>query len=307
MPMPEFQPAYLKTYEEGLLEERVAAALALLTSCTVCPRQCRCNRTEAEKGFCRAGLLPEISSYGPHFGEERPLVGRGGSGTIFMAHCNLGCIFCQNYEISRWGLGEAIQPAELSRIMVQLQERGCHNINFVSPSHYVPQILQALPEAIEGGLRLPLVYNTGGYDALETLQLLDGVVDIYMPDFKYTDPDTARIYSEAPDYPQTAKAALKEMHRQTGDLVADARGIALRGLLVRHLVLPEGLAGTREAMRFLATEISPDTYVNIMDQYRPCGEIPKGDPLSRRITRAEFEEAVTLARNEGLRRIDSEL
>ena len=305
--MPEFQPAYLKTYEEGLLEERVAAALALLTSCTVCPRQCRCNRTEAEKGFCRAGLLPEISSYGPHFGEERPLVGRGGSGTIFMAHCNLGCIFCQNYEISRWGLGEAIQPAELSRIMVQLQERGCHNINFVSPSHYVPQILQALPEAIEGGLRLPLVYNTGGYDALETLQLLDGVVDIYMPDFKYTDPDTARIYSEAPDYPQTAKAALKEMHRQTGDLVADARGIALRGLLVRHLVLPEGLAGTREAMRFLATEISPDTYVNIMDQYRPCGEIPKGDPLSRRITRAEFEEAVTLARNEGLRRIDSEL
>lgn len=307
MPSPKFQPAYLKTYEEGLLEERIATAMALLESCTVCPRQCRCNRTEGEKGFCRAGLLPEISSYGPHFGEERPLVGRGGSGTIFMTHCNLGCIFCQNDEISRWGRGEAIRPDDFSRIMIALQESGCHNINFVSPSHFVPQILQALPKAIEGGLRLPLVYNTGGYDALETLALLDGVVDIYMPDFKYTDPDTARIYSEAPDYPQTAKAALKEMHRQTGDLVMDARGIALRGLLVRHLVLPQGLAGTREAMRFLAMQISTDTYVNIMDQYRPCGEIQNGDPLSRRITRAEFEEAVAMAKNEGLRRIDSEL
>ena len=307
MPSPKFQPAYIKTYEEGLLEERIATAMALLESCTVCPRQCRCNRAEGEKGFCRAGLLPEISSYGPHFGEERPLVGRGGSGTIFMTHCNLGCIFCQNDEISRWGRGEAIRPDDFSRIMIALQERGCHNINFVSPSHFVPQILQALPKAIEGGLRLPLVYNTGGYDALETLTLLDGVVDIYMPDFKYTDPDTARIYSEAPDYPQTAKAALKEMHRQTGDLVMDARGIALRGLLVRHLVLPQGLAGTREAMRFLAMQISTDTYVNIMDQYRPCGEIQKGDPLSRRITRAEFEEAVAMAKNEGLRRIDSEL
>ena len=307
MPSPKFQPAYIKTYEEGLLEERIPTAMALLESCTVCPRQCRCNRAEGEKGFCRAGLLPEISSYGPHFGEERPLVGRGGSGTIFMTHCNLGCIFCQNDEISRWGRGEAIRPDDFSRIMIALQERGCHNINFVSPSHFVPQILQALPKAIEGGLRLPLVYNTGGYDALETLALLDGVVDIYMPDFKYTDPDTARIYSEAPDYPQTAKAALKEMHRQTGDLVMDARGIALRGLLVRHLVLPQGLAGTREAMRFLAMQISTDTYVNIMDQYRPCGEIQNGDPLSRRITRAEFEEAVAMAKNEGLRRIDSEL
>ena len=305
MPPPKFQPAYLKTCEEGLLEERIAKAMAMLASCTVCPRQCRCNRTVDEKGFCGAGLQPKVSSYGPHFGEERPLVGRGGSGTIFMTHCTLGCIFCQNYEISRWGRGEAIRPDDFSRIMIALQERGCHNINFVSPSHFVPQILQALPKAIEDGLRLPLVYNTGGYDALGTLKLLDGVIDIYMPDFKYTDSETARIYSEAPDYPQTVKAALKEMHRQTGDLVMDARGIALRGLLVRHLALPEGLAGTREAMRFLATEISTETYVNIMDQYRPCGEIPKGDPLSRRITRAEFEEAVAMAKEAGIWRIDN--
>lgn len=307
MPSAGFRPAYLKRHEEGQLEERIAAGLSRLKACTVCPRQCRCNRTADERGFCRAGLLAEISSYGPHFGEEKPLVGRGGSGTIFMTHCNLGCLFCQNYEISRWGLGQAIRPADLSRIMLELQRRGCHNINFVSPSHFVPQILQALPEAIEGGLRLPLVYNTGGYDAMETLQLLDGVVDIYMPDFKYTDPATSRIYSEAPDYPQTAKTALKEMHRQTGDLVLDGRGIAVRGLLVRHLVLPEGLAGTGEAMRFLALEISVDTYVNIMDQYRPCGDIPSGDPLSRRITRQEFREAVAAAKNAGLWRIDSEL
>lgn len=300
-------PIYLRTYDEGLFEERIAAAFDLLGACTVCPRKCGSNRMVGEKGFCRAGHLPEISSYGPHFGEEKPLVGRGGSGTIFMTYCNLGCIFCQNYEISRLGMGKTIQPDEFSRIMIELQERGCHNINFVSPSHFVPQILQALPKAVEMGLRLPLVYNTGGYDAPETLKLLDGVIDIYMPDFKYTRAHVARTYSEAADYPRVVTAAIREMHRQTGDLRMDARGIAVKGLLVRHLVLPEGLAGTREAMRFLARELSADTFVNIMDQYRPCGGIPEGDPLSRRITRKEFDAAVAMARDESLWRIDSEL
>jgi putative pyruvate formate lyase activating enzyme len=307
MPSRDFVPAYVKTFEKGLLRDRIATALELLEACTVCPRQCRCDRTAGDKGFCGAGYLPEVSSFGPHFGEERPLVGRGGSGTIFMTHCNLGCVFCQNSEISRHGMGETFQPDDFSRIMIELQRRGCHNINFVSPTHFVPQILQALPKAIEGGLRLPLVYNTGGYDAVEVLGLLDGIVDIYMPDFKFTDPDTARIYSEAPDYPQTVKAALKEMHRQTGDLVTDERGIALRGLLVRHLVLPGGLAGTREAMRFLASEISKQTYVNIMNQYRPCGDIKHGDPLARRIAREEFETALQAAKEEGIRRIDGEV
>jgi putative pyruvate formate lyase activating enzyme len=303
-----FRPAYLRTYEEGLFLERIKRASALLAECAVCPRRCSADRAAGEKGFCRAGGRPEISSYGPHFGEERPLVGSNGSGTIFMTYCNLGCIFCQNYPISRLGEGRTVSLLELSRIMVELQVLGCHNINFVSPSHFVPQILQALPEAIEMGLSVPLVYNTGGYDSVETLRLLDGVFDIYMPDFKYASGDVAACYSQAPDYPDVVKKALKEMHRQTGDLVLDRRGIAVRGLLVRHLVLPDGLAGTGEAMRFLAREISPNTYVNIMDQYFPCGEIiPPDSPLARRITRAEFREAVRMAKAEGITRFDSEL
>ncbi len=304
----DFRAAYLATYEKGLLSERIAAARQILRECTVCPRRCSVDRTAGKAGFCRAGGRPEISSYGPHFGEERPLVGRHGSGTIFMTYCNLGCIFCQNYDISRLGQGYAISFDELGRIMVELQSTGCHNINFVSPSHFVPHILEALPGAIEMGLSIPLVYNTGGYDAVETLRLLDGVFDIYMPDFKYTQSDIARQYSQAPDYPEVVEAALKEMHRQVGDLEMDEEGIALRGLLVRHLVLPEGLAGTREAMRFLAEEISKDTYVNIMAQYYPCGDmIPPGSPLGRKITRKEFIEAIQIAHEEGLSRIDREL
>ncbi len=304
----DFRAAYLETYEKGLFPERVRQAFLLLEKCTVCPRKCSVDRTRGEKGFCRAGGLPEISSYGTHFGEERPLVGRHGSGTIFLTYCNLGCIFCQNYSISRLGEGDGISFEKFSGIMVQLQRTGCHNINFVSPSHFVPHILKALPPAIEKGLTVPLVYNTGGYDSLEALKLLDGVFDIYMPDFKYTRNDVAEKYSQAADYPEVVEAALKEMHRQTGDLVMDEQGIALRGLLVRHLVLPAGLAGTREAMRFLATEISSDTYVNIMEQYYPCGDlIPPDSPLSRRITREEFREAVRIAREEGITRIDREL
>ena len=303
-----FKPAYLSTYEKGLFPERIRKALFLLEKCTVCPRKCSTDRPRGAKGFCRAGNLPEVSSYGPHLGEEKPLVGRHGSGTIFMTYCNLGCIFCQNYPISRLGEGYRISFDELSRIMVELQARGCHNINFVSPSHFVPQILQALPKAIEMGLSLPLVYNTGGYDSVETLRLLDGIFDIYMPDFKFTRSDVAKQFSQASDYPQVVTYALKEMHRQVGDFVLDEQEIALRGLLVRHLVLPERLAGTREAMHFLATEISKDTYVNIMDQYCPCGNlIPPDSPLARRISREEFREAVRIGKEEGLTRIDSEL
>jgi putative pyruvate formate lyase activating enzyme len=302
----DFQAAYRITYEKRLLPARIAEAEAVLKACGLCPRKCGSDRTSGEKGFCQAGQLPEISSYGPHFGEERPLVGRQGSGTIFMTHCNLGCLFCQNYPISRLGQGQSITSEQFSRIMIHLQEQDCHNINFVSPSHFAVQILQALPSAIERGLTVPLVYNTGGYDAAETLKWLDGVFDIYMPDFKFTSEAVADRYALARDYPEVAQAALKEMHRQVGDLVMDEEGIAVRGLLVRHLVLPEGLAGTKEAMHFLATEISKDTYVNLMDQYHPCGDVlPRDSPLRRRITRREFDEALHLARREGLHRLES--
>jgi putative pyruvate formate lyase activating enzyme len=304
----DFRAAYLTTYEKGLFPGLMAKAESILKECTLCPRKCRFDRTLGEKGFCRAEGPPEVSSYGPHFGEEQPLVGRNGSGTIFMTYCNLGCLFCQNYEISRLGEGQVISFEQFSRIMVHLQERGCHNINFVSPSHFVPQIIRSLPGAIEKGLTVPLVYNTGGYDSVETLRLLDGVIDIYMPDFKYTRGDHAARYSQAPDYPEVVRTALKEMHRQVGDLEMDEEGIALRGLLVRHLVLPEGLAGTREAMNFLASEVSKNTYVNIMGQYHPCGDlIPADSPLNRRITVQEFRQAIRMAKEEGLWRIDSEL
>ncbi len=243
--MPPPPPLYLQTYQEGRLAAKIAAAAELLLSCEVCPHRCRVDRRHGELGICRTGDQPVVSSFGPHFGEEDPLVGEHGSGTIFFTHCNLFCIFCQNWEISHGGEGTEISVAQLAAIMLQLQAQGCHNINFVTPSHQVPMILAALPAAIEGGLKIPLVYNTGGYDAVETLRLLEGVIDIYMPDFKFWDPKVAAALTNAPDYPEVARAALKEMHRQVGDLALDERGIAYRGLLVRHLVLPEGLAGTK--------------------------------------------------------------
>jgi putative pyruvate formate lyase activating enzyme len=245
-----------------------------------------------------------VSSYSLHFGEEDPLVGTGGSGTIFFTHCNLLCLFCQNFEISHLGEGRETDPAQLGRMMLHLQALGCHNINFVSPSHVVAQVLAALPLAVEGGLKIPLVYNTGGYDSLDTLRLLEGVFDIYMPDLKFMDGEVSHRYCQARDYPEKVRAAIREMHRQAGDLVLDHRFVAQRGLLVRHLVLPGGLAGTREAMRFLAREVSPDTYVNIMDQYRPCGEAADYPPLNRRINAKEYEEALNIAREEGIHRLD---
>jgi putative pyruvate formate lyase activating enzyme len=282
----------------------VDEALSRLTHCELCPRECGVDRTKGEKGFCRTGRYAVVSSYNPHFGEESPLVGTGGSGTIFFTHCNLLCVFCQNYEISHQGMGDEVGPQILGRMMVQLQNWGCHNVNFVTPSHVVPQILEALPVAIELGLRVPLVYNTGGYDKVETLRLLEDVFDIYMPDIKFMDPQVAKRFCKAPDYPEVVREAVKEMHRQVGDLLLDERGIAYRGLLVRHLVMPHGLAQTPQVMKYLADEISPNTYVNIMDQWRPCGEAHLHPDLSRRISRQEYEEALEAARSVGLHRLD---
>jgi putative pyruvate formate lyase activating enzyme len=298
------EPGYLKTHKEGILQKRVETALAILENCCLCPRHCGVNRLEGELGVCRTGREAVVSSYSPHFGEEDPLVGRQGSGTIFMTHCNLGCVFCQNYEISHLSEGVKVGSSDLAQMMLTLQGRGCHNINFVTPTHMVAQILEALPEAIEGGLKVPLVYNCGGYEEVDTLQLLDGIFDIYMPDFKFWDSEVAERFCSAPDYFEKACAAVKEMHQQVGDLILDEEGIAIRGLLIRHLVMPEGLAGTREIMRFLANEVSKDTYVNVMSQYRPCGEAHKFPELRRSITAGEFREAISMAQEEGIHRLD---
>lgn len=297
-------PSYLALYESGELEERIKKAYSLMENCSLCPRKCGVNRLKGEKGFCQLGKKAMVSSYGPHFGEEAPLVGRRGSGTIFITSCNLGCIFCQNYEISHWRVGEEVEDEELARMMLYLQSIGCHNINIVTPSHIVPQLLSALKIAVAKGLRLPLVYNTSSYDSLETLELLDSVVDIYMPDTKFADGRISKEFCNAEDYPNVMKKAIKEMHRQVGDLVISEEGIAIRGLLVRHLVMPEGLAGTEEICRFLAEEISPHTYINIMAQYRPCYKAVGHPKIGRRITRQEFESALEVARKAGLYRFD---
>ncbi len=298
------EPAYLKTQRAGLLQPKIEVAYDIMLSCEICPHQCRVDRRHGELGLCRLGDKPIVASYGPHFGEENPLVGQHGSGTIFFSRCNLFCIFCQNWEISHGGEGEEIEIADLAAIMLRLQTQGCHNINFVTPSHQVPMILAALPDAIAGGLKIPLVYNTGGYDALETLQLLDGIIDIYMPDFKFWDEKVAAELSNAPDYPEVARRAIKEMHRQVGDLVLDDDGVAYRGLLVRHLVLPDGLAGTREIMQFIAKKISPLTYINVMGQYRPCGQANQHPSLGKFLSAQEHREAQQLARDAGLTRLD---
>jgi len=301
----QFEAAYLKLYRSGELKERVTEAYHRLESCNICARECGVNRRESAKGAaCRTGERAVVSSYAPHFGEEAPLVGRGGSGTIFFAWCNLMCQFCQNYEISQLGHGQEVEPENLAAMMLRLQGMGCHNVNFVSPSHVVPQILAGLLIAAEAGLCLPLVYNTGGYDSLETLELLDGIVDIYMPDMKYADQSVAHRCSKVENYPAVNQAAVQEMHRQVGDLVMDERGVALRGLLIRHLVLPEGLAGTGEIVLFLSQEISPNTYLNVMDQYRPCYKANELSSLDRRLTRQEYNEAVQMALDAGLTRLD---
>lgn len=262
------------------------------------------DRLNDERGFCRTGRRARVASFHAHYGEESPLVGRFGSGTIFFSSCNLLCCFCQNYEISHQGEGAEIEAKDLAAIMLELQQRGCHNINVVTPTHVVPQILEALLLAVENGLSIPIVYNSGGYDRVPTLELLREIVDIYMPDFKFWDEQWAERYCNASDYREIAVSALKEMYYQVGDLVLDSHGIAERGLLVRHLVMPHGVSGTKEIMEFLAKEISPHTYVNVMDQYRPCGLAHQDEYINRRISGREHSEAIEWALGAGLKRLD---
>ncbi len=300
-----FETAYLALFRSGELAERARQAHEHMKDCVLCARDCHVNRLETIRGaVCRTGEAAAVSSYGPHHGEEDPLRGTRGSGTVFFSWCNLRCVYCQNWDISQAGEGREVTPEELSRIILLLQRQGCHNINFVSPSHVVAQILEAVLIAAEEGLCLPLVYNTGGYDSPEALALLDGVIDIYMPDMKYGDSTIARKYSKIRDYVSVNRAAIKEMHRQVGDLVLDEHGIARRGLLVRHLVLPNELAGTEAVLRFIAEELSPGTYLNIMRQYRPTFHAQDYPEIARSPEGAELREAFEIARQCGLERLD---
>lgn len=301
-------PGYCRLASSGELGRRAEKARELLAYCELCPRKCRVDRTAGRLGACGIGAEAVVSSCGPHFGEESVLVGRGGSGTIFFAGCNLACVFCQNYDISRLRHGAAVTAERLADMMLELQDSGCHNINWVTPTHQVPQILDALCRAADLGLRLPIVYNCGGYESVETLRLLDGVVDIYMPDVKYGANEPGGRYSGVPDYWDRCREAVREMHRQAGDLeiaaASDGSGAltAVRGLLVRHLVMPGGIARSEEVARFLARDISPDTFVNVMAQYRPQYRAREFPELSLPVTSAEFRAAVEAFVREGIHR-----
>ena len=300
-----FELSYIKLYESGALDERIRELYGILESCELCPRRCGKNRLKGERGFCRSGRELMVSSYGPHFGEEEPLVGTGGSGTIFLTNCNLRCVYCQNYEISHLGIGREVSTERAAEMMIELQRRGCHNINLVTPTHFTPQIARSIRYAIKRGFCLPIVYNCGGYENVETIKLLEGIVDIYMPDIKYSSKEPAKKYSDAPDYFDRCREAVEEMHRQVGDLKMDEDGIAYRGLLIRHLILPDDLAGSKEVLRFVSG-LSKDSYVNIMDQYRPEGEAWDYKELSRRLTRKEFYDAMNMAKGYGLHRFSKE-
>jgi putative pyruvate formate lyase activating enzyme len=303
--MNDHRPCYIDTLKSGLLQKKIQQATEILQHCQLCPRKCRVNRLNGEKGICRTTDQAVVYGYHAHFGEEAPLVGRHGSGTIFFSHCNLKCNFCQNFDISHKGQGNPVSDVELADMMLALQKEGCHNINFVTPSHVVPQILAAVQIAAEKGLILPLIYNTSAYDAVETLQILEGVIDIYMPDFKFWDPRSSDVTCGAPDYPDAARKSILEMHRQVGDLVMDATGLAQRGLLIRHLVMPDRLAETNEIMKFIAAKISVNTYINVMPQYRPSGDIGNIRWLRREITEQEYAKAIQYALDAGLTRLDS--
>jgi len=302
----DFEPVYLRAERSGTLAGRVRQLWSIYRNCRLCPRQCGVNRLKGETGVCRSTSRAKVYSAHAHFGEERPLVGRGGSGTIFFSNCNLLCQFCQNWEINHRGDGSYVSDEQIGRLMVDLQNTGCHNINFVTPTHIVPNIMNGLRAAIARGLRVPLVYNCGGYESLEVIKLLDGIVDIYLPDFKYTDGKMSEKYSSgAADYPEAAAAAIEEMHRQVGELVVDERGIALRGLIIRHLVLPQNIAGTDKFVAWVASKLTRSTYVNIMAQYRPEHNAHRYPELSRRISSAEYRQALDWARDAGLTRLDS--
>ncbi len=298
-------PSYLVLESSGRLAEREEKLMAFYENCHLCPRNCRVNRLKGETGVCQATARVKISSAFPHFGEEKPLVGQNGSGTVFFSNCGLRCVFCQNYTISIEGEGVEISDDQLAETMVKVQGFGCHNINLVTPTHYVPNIVRALRRAIRLGLKIPLVYNTSGYETLEVLELLDGIIDIYLPDLKYMEPSFAAKYSPgAYNYPHYAKAAVKEMHRQVGILKLDDRGVARRGLVLRHLILPNRISGTEGFIKFVAEELTPDTYVNLMGQYRPeykAGEYPE---INRRIKRTEYQEALAWAKKYGLSHLD---
>lgn len=298
------EPVYIETFKKGLLKKKAEAAWAILKSCVLCPRKCWVDRQSGEKGVCKTGIKVLVSSYNPHFGEEAPLVGSHGSGTIFFTHCNLLCIFCQNFDISHEGYGEEISNEQLADLMLQLQNLGCHNINFVTPTHVVPHILKALEVAVKEGLSVPLVYNSSAYDSVEMLRLLEGVFDIYMPDFKFWSSDNAKISCDAEDYPEVARNALIEMYRQVGDLEIDESGIARKGLLIRHLVLPADFSGTRDIMRFIAQNLSPNSYVNIMPQYRPYGRASEIEVLRENLSSDDYEAALLTAKSEGITRLD---
>lgn len=302
----QFEAAYLALHRRGELRQRVVEALQSLAHCEVCPRNCGVDRLADETGVCKTGRYARVSSYFAHFGEEDCLRGWQGSGTIFFSWCNLRCVFCQNYNISQEGVGVDTSPTRLAAMMLELQEEGCHNINFVTPEHVVPQVLEGLLIAVEAGLRLPLVYNTSSYDSLHSLRLLDGVVDIYMPDFKFWDPQLALRYLKAKDYPAVARRVIQEMQRQVGPLQLDEQGLARRGVLLRHLIMPGFVEETKAILRFVAEQVSPDTYINLMDQYYPAWKVSAGlyREINRRITRHEYEEARRFAQEVGLWRFD---
>lgn len=298
-------PRAASLHASGQLERKAEIGRRLLRRCTLCPRRCRVDRHAGEIGVCGIGARARVASYGPHFGEEAVLVGPGGSGTIFLTGCSLRCCFCQNFDISQGDEpGQEVDDGDFAAIMLELQARGCSNINLVTPSHVVPQILAALLRAVEGGLRIPLVYNSSGYDSAPTLDLLASAVDIYLPDLKFWLPATAGRYADAPDYPDIARQAIRSMHRQVGDLEAGADGLARRGLLVRHLLMPGQGEETAAILGFLATEISPSTYVNIMAQYHPCGQAERFPELCRGVSGAEYRQALACARSLGLTRLD---
>lgn len=304
----DFEPAYMTLYRSGKLQRRAQAALERLADCHVCPRNCGVDRLANKTAACKSGRYALVGSHFPHFGEEDCLRGWNGSGTIFFSWCNLRCVFCQNFDVSQDGAGVEARPERLAQMMLALQEQGCHNINFVTPEHVVPQLLEALPLAVERGLRLPIVYNTSAYDSLDSLHLMEGIVDIYMPDFKFWDPGTARSLARAADYPERAREAIAEMHRQVGVLKVGPDGLARRGLLVRHLVMPGQESEAAAIFSWLVTELSPDTYVNVMGQYRPQFKVTEKPDRYRDINRRsqpdEMAAAFAAARRAGLWRFD---
>ncbi len=299
------QPGYVRMEAEGRLAERIGRAEKLLSPCKLCPQLCGAERRNGQPGFCRAPDRPVVHSHTPHYGEELPLVGRGGSGTIFFSHCNLRCVFCQNWPIAHQGRGRVESEEDLAGRMLSLQRRGCHNINLVTPTHMMPMILKAVRIACQEGLRLPLVYNTGGYERKEVIELLDGIVDIYLPDIKFMDGEEARKYTGGlEDYPENARAAVLEMHRQVGVVQTDENGIAYRGLMIRHLVMPNRVSGTAELIAWVAENLPKDTYLNIMSQYRVEHKAYDYPEISRAITPGEFLEAMQWAEEAGLTNLD---